>query len=49
MKPDSDILQVLQLPNKEFKVTLINNLLASVEKVEHIHEHTGDFIDQVER
>lgn len=49
MKPDSDMIQVLQLPNKEFKVTLINNLLASVEKVEHIHEHRGDFMEQIER
>lgn len=49
MKPDSDMIQVLQLPYKEFKITLISNLLASVEKVAHIHEHTGDFMEQIER
>ena len=43
------MIQVLQLPDIEFKVTLINTLQASVKKAELMHEDTGDSVVQIER
>lgn len=38
LEPDSDMIDILELPNQEFKITMINVLRALMEKVENMGE-----------
>lgn len=48
-KTDSDMIQVLQLPVKKFKVTIINMLNTLEEKAENVYEGIRNFIEQTEK
>lgn len=43
------MIQVLQLPDKHFKVIITNMLNILVEKAENMSEHTGNFIEKTRK
>lgn len=43
MELTSDITQMLEISDREFKMTMINMLKALTEKVDSVHDQVGNF------